>query len=204
MPWRKRCITARGRCPASWRHQTSAHRFAAAWTRLTGISAHVSTEERLYRLGRLTPTAPQPPGQLRRADTRDRELLVGWLLAFSTEAHTTTPSNVAHVVDDRISYGGVMLWEVAGSPVALAGCSRPTAGVARIGPVYTPVNHRKRGYGSAITAAASQAALDEGAAEIVLFTDLANPTSNAIYQRLGFEPLSDRLAISFDAGAEAG
>jgi hypothetical protein len=47
--------------------------------------------------------------------------------------------------------------------------------------------------------ATSQAARAAGAREVVLFTDLANPTSNALYQRLGYRPVSDRLVLSFTA-----
>ena len=81
----------------------------------------------------------------------------------------------------------------------MAGRSRATAGMVRVGPVYTPPEHRARGYATAATFHASRAALDAGAREVVLFTDLANPTSNALYQRLGYLPLEDRLALLFRA-----
>jgi predicted GNAT family acetyltransferase len=101
------------------------------------------------------------------------------------------------MVDDRLSYGGLTLWEMAGEPVSMAGLTRPAAGQVRVGPVYTPPSRRGRGDGGAVTAAVSQAARDAGAAEVVLFTDLANPTSNALYQRLGYEAVSDRVIFSF-------
>jgi predicted GNAT family acetyltransferase len=69
--------------------------------------------------------------------------------------------------------------------------------MARVGPVYTPPALRRRGYAGAATAAASQAALDAGARVVVLYTDLANPTSNALYQRLGHRPVEDRVVMSF-------
>jgi predicted GNAT family acetyltransferase len=67
----------------------------------------------------------------------------------------------------------------------------------RVGPVYTPPGHRGRGYGGAVTWTVSQAARDAGAAQVLLFTDLANPTSNALYQRLGYQPVADRLVLAF-------
>jgi predicted GNAT family acetyltransferase len=91
-----------------------------------------------------------------------------------------------------------MLWEADGVPVSMAGLSRDVAGVVRVQAVYTPPEHRRRGYGGAITTAVSQAALDAGAAEVVLFTDLANPTSNALYQRLGYQPIGDRVQLLLD------
>jgi predicted GNAT family acetyltransferase len=56
---------------------------------------------------------------------------------------------------------------------------------------------RGHGYASAATAAVSQAALEAGLREVVLYTDLANPTSNAVYQRLGYLPVEDRVVLSF-------
>jgi predicted GNAT family acetyltransferase len=70
--------------------------------------------------------------------------------------------------------------------------------MVRVGPVYTPPELRGRGYAGAATAAASQAALDVGVREVVLYTDLANPTSNALYQRLGYRPVEDRVVFSFE------
>ena len=72
--------------------------------------------------------------------------------------------------------------------------------MVRVGPVYTPPGLRGRGYGGAATAAVSQAALGAGAREVVLYTDLANPTSNALYQRLGYRPVEDRVVLSFEPG----
>jgi predicted GNAT family acetyltransferase len=79
----------------------------------------------------------------------------------------------------------------------MAGATRAVAGQARIGPVYTPPERRGQGFGGAVTAAVSQAAKDAGVAEVLLYTDLANPTSNALYQRLGYEPVSDSVQLLF-------
>ncbi len=84
-------------------------------------------------------------------------------------------------------------------PVAMAGSTRAVNGVVRVAGVYTPPAHRRHGYGGAVTAAASQAALDAGAAAVVLYTDLANPTSNALYARLGYEPMADRVVLDLAA-----
>jgi predicted GNAT family acetyltransferase len=73
----------------------------------------------------------------------------------------------------------------------------PAFGVSRIGPVFTPADSRGRGYGSAVTAAAADLALGNGVDNVVLFADLANPVSNGIYQRIGFEPVSDSVRIEF-------
>lgn len=79
----------------------------------------------------------------------------------------------------------------------MAARNATAAGVARVGPVYTPAERRRHGYGAAVTAAGTQDALDRGAQQVVLFTDLANPTSNAIYQELGYRPVTDRILACF-------
>jgi RimJ/RimL family protein N-acetyltransferase len=175
-----------------------AETFAAAWQRRTGASARIGRRTRLYRLGELTPPEPPAPGRARVAEARDRELLIDWYIAFHAdigEEFRQGPS----LVDDKLEYGGLTLWEDGGVPVAMAGISRPEAGMVRVAAVYTPPEVRGRGYGGAVTAAVTRSALDAGAAHVVLFTDLANPTSNALYQRLGFRPVEDRTVVEFTA-----
>ncbi|HTZ30748.1 MAG TPA: GNAT family N-acetyltransferase [Streptosporangiaceae bacterium] len=176
--------------------QGDAGAFAAAWSGLTGAGWREFRRSRLFRLEQLTPPDPFPPGAARVATAADRGLLESWLAAFRQElADLGGPG--AGMIEDRISHGGLTLWEADGAPVSLAGCSRPAEGVVRLGPVYTPPEHRGRGYGGAVTAAVSQAALGAGAAHVVLFTDLANRTSNALYSRLGYRPVEDRLVLQF-------
>jgi RimJ/RimL family protein N-acetyltransferase len=171
--------------------------FAAAWTERTGLASQAGMRMRLYELGRLLPPDPPPPGQARTALDRDRDLLLAWLDAFHHEAGPIGPRESRQVVDDRLGFGGLVFWEEAGTPVSLAGRTQPAAGLARVGPVYTPPQLRGRGFGAAATAAVTQAALDGGAEGVVLFTDLANPTSNTLYQRLGYRPVSDWTVLRF-------
>jgi GNAT superfamily N-acetyltransferase len=169
---------------------------AALAARTYGRTAHLKTAERLFRLGELT--APQSPGAPRLADEGDTELLVGWFDAFIDEAGVL-PQDSRKAVLDRLGYSGFVIWEHDGEPVALAGHTRKAFQGMRIGPVYTPPQHRGHGYGGAVTAAASQKCLDEGAWEVVLFTDLTNPTSNALYPRLGYRPVVDRAVFLITA-----
>jgi predicted GNAT family acetyltransferase len=92
-----------------------------------------------------------------------------------------------------------VLWEHESRPVSLAGRHKAAAGQARVGPVYTPPELRGRGFGGAATIAVTRAALDDGADGVVLFTDLANPTSNTLYQRLGYRRISDWAVLRFTA-----
>jgi GNAT superfamily N-acetyltransferase len=175
--------------------------FAAAWASATGGSVTASLRSRLFRLGRLAPPDPGPAGAPRVAGPGDRELLIDWHVAFGAE--TGTGADVAErTVDDRISHGGLTLWEADGQPLAMAGSTREVAGVVRIAGVYTVPSGRRHGYGGAVTAVASQAALDAGASAVVLFTDLANPTSNALYQRLGYRPVAGRVVLQLTPGPD--
>jgi predicted GNAT family acetyltransferase len=173
--------------------------FAAAWQEHTGQAARTGMRMRLYALGTLVPPDPPPPGGARIATAADRDLLLAWLDAFQDEAQPAGPHQSQRVVDDRLGYGGLILWEHQGRPVSLAGRNRVAAGQARVGPVYTPPELRGRGFGGAATAAVTRAALDDGAEGVVLFTDLANPTSNTLYQRLGYRPISDWVVLRFGA-----
>ncbi|MGP7996696.1 MAG: GNAT family N-acetyltransferase [Streptosporangiaceae bacterium] len=176
--------------------QPVATAFATAWHELTSDAVEESMRSRLYQLGRLQPPDPFPAGQARVAGPADRDLLIDWGHAFHHEARSG-PDDVARLVDDRLSFHGYTLWERAGQPVSLAGVTRQVAGQVRVGPVYTPPGQRGRGYGGAVTWTVSRAARDAGAAQVLLFTDLANPTSNALYQRLGYQPVADRLVLAF-------
>ena len=133
------------------------------------------------------------PGALRRAAAADRDLLIRWLAAFDRETLGGPDARaVARRVDARLDspLGGLYLWE-DGRPVSMAGCGGPTPHGLRVAPVYTPPEHRGRGYASACVAALSQLLLDSGRRYCFLFTDLANPTANAIYQAIGYRPVGD-------------
>ncbi|MGO8956684.1 MAG: GNAT family N-acetyltransferase [Streptosporangiaceae bacterium] len=193
-----RLLTAGGRQPAGANvHGADEATVSSAWAAVTGGTTSVHHRMRLFQLGRLTPPEPFPPGLARLADQDDFDLLVSWHVAFGAETASIAAENAHRTVADRLSHHGLMLWEVDREPVAMAGLTRGVAGVVRVAGVHTAPGHRQRGYGGAITTAVSQAALDGGATAVVLFTDLANPTSNALYQRLGYRPVGDRVLLEF-------
>ncbi|WP_432253618.1 GNAT family N-acetyltransferase [Streptomyces sp. HNM1019] len=180
----------------------TAETFAAAWNGLTGAVSTVEQTHRLYRLDALTPPDPAPPGRPRAATTADRDLLITWYEAFARETGALR-GDVARQVDDRLGHDGITIWELDGRPVACAGISRTIADMARVALVYTPPELRGRGYAGAATAAVSGAARAAGTREVLLFTDLDNPTSNALYRRLGYRPLEDHLLLSFSSAERA-
>ncbi|MEJ3656311.1 GNAT family N-acetyltransferase [Actinomycetes bacterium KLBMP 9759] len=179
--------------------QREASAFAAAYTARTGGAVHVGLRLRLFRLGTLVP----PTGVLgapRLATEADLDVLGAWRAAFGGEAghEEVDPVSLRDRARGAIRLGSAeMLWEVDGRPVSLASAQRPVAAMTRVGPVYTPPELRGHGYAAAATAAASQWALDAGAERVVLFTDLANPTTNRLYPRLGYQPVHDALELRF-------
>ena len=175
--------------------------FADAWRDRTGDAATVHRRMRLFRLGRLVPPAPAPAGCARLAAGTDRDLVAEWFGAFAREVDDHPGHDHRTDLDQRLGYGGVTVWEDGGVPVSVACLTRAVGGMARVGPVYTPPELRGRGYAGGATAAVTQAALDAGAREVVLYTDLANPTSNALYERLGYAPVEDRVVMSFGPAA---
>jgi GNAT superfamily N-acetyltransferase len=177
----------------------SAAAFTEAWRAVTGRIDSVTTEERLYRLGTLRPPSGVT-GFPRWADGDDRGVLVDWVERFFVETfgHQRNDATGGEFLDAAEKKGDrFVLWVADGAPVSMAMLRAPAVGVSRIGPVFTPADSRGRGYGSAVTAAAADLALGNGVDDVVLFADLANPVSNAIYQRIGFEPVSDYVRIDF-------
>ncbi|MEU5235082.1 GNAT family N-acetyltransferase [Streptomyces anulatus] len=164
---------------------------AEAFATATGRSYTESLATRQYRLAELAP--PQVEGAGRMATEDDADLLGVWRKAFLTEAVPEAPrEQTADFLRTSLRLGnGHALWMVDNTPVAWAAASRPQAGMTRVGPVYTPPEHRRHGYGAAVTATVTRWAQDEGATEVLLFADLTNPTSNSIYQRIGYQPLED-------------
>jgi uncharacterized protein len=172
-----------------------ARAFVDACTTQTGRRARLAVRERIFRADRVIVPAPAR-GSWRLAEERDRATLTAWADAFRDEAMAESPVKEDGAVTadrwlrraDRTIY----LWDgEAGEPVALAAAGGLTPRGIRIGPVYTPPAHRRRGYASNLVAAVTQAQFDDGRTFCFLFTNLANPTSNKIYQAIGYQPVID-------------
>ncbi|MBX7449304.1 GNAT family N-acetyltransferase [Mycolicibacterium sp. 3033] len=179
-----------------------AQRFAAAWQAHLEVRSHVNVEETLYRLGALMHPVGVP-GTQRLATEADHPLLADRVEDFFVETFQDVRDEAAgaRFVTDAVAAGNrFVLWTVDDEPVSMAMLRAPASGVSRIGPVHTPSASRGRGFGSAVTAAAAQLARYEGVPEVVLFADMANPVSNAIYRRIGFHPVSESVRIDFVRG----
>jgi predicted GNAT family acetyltransferase len=174
--------------------------FSALWTTATGATARVKVEQGVYALSTVL-VVSVPTGAPRLATRSDRPLLVEWWGAFAIEAaHDDNPdaAEIEEAVDYRLDdpASGFLLWEDH-EIVSLAGYGGRTPNGIRIGPVYTPPERRGRGYASALVAALSSERLAAGSRFCFLYTDLANPTSNAIYRRIGYEQVCESAEIEF-------
>ena len=173
----------------------AARAFATHWKALLGKEHRQTVAKRLHRLGNLVPH--EASGGPRLAVLPDHELISRWHDAFNVDVNEP-PRDWGPDVLHQIDGGRYWLWLDDGRPVSLVGHARPAAGVARVGPVYTPDSQRGRGFGSALTAFVSQVLLDRGF-QVCLYTDLANPTSNKIYAAIGYLPVTDLARIEFTA-----
>jgi RimJ/RimL family protein N-acetyltransferase len=173
----------------------TAARLAGRWTELSKVGAAPVEAQRIYVLGALRPPA-SVAGTLRRATTDDVDRLVEWKLAFVTDTGMTADSDAVAWTLQRIQDPALWLWE-RGEAVSMAMVTAPIAGVSRVGYVYTPPEQRGNGYAAAVVSAVSAMALEDGATTCMLYTELANPTSNAIYRRIGYEPRAEVESYSF-------
>jgi len=139
------------------------------------------------------------PGHMRWAQEEDVDTLVGWFLAFCDEAvPDAPPANPERNVRQFMHAGKLAVWDDHGI-VSMTGSSRGTPHGKTISAVYTPPQYRGHGYASACVAALSQHLLDEGNRFCTLYTDLSNPTSNKIYQDIGYRPIADSSMIMLES-----
>lgn len=177
-----------------------ADQFAADWERLTGVRRRLRMRQGIYQA-----SSPRPPhgvpGRMRLATVEDRRLVLEWSQAFEDESlpEDAPRGRTEAIVDRRLasSTGGIALWEHDGL-VSLAGFGGRTPSGVRIGPVYTPPQLRRRGYASALVGHLTRYLLEGETDFCFLYTDLANPTSNRIYQDVGYEFVAESADYAFD------
>jgi len=171
-----------------------AEAFRDAWVELTGSTAWTEMEVGAFDLP-ARPVLPfDVPGEYRHARTGELPLVDQWAHDFVDAVHDTpqrAPSLAAHVAAARVGF-----WVDSGRPVSMAYASVSNGGVTRISGVWTPPALRGRGYASGVVAALSAERMDEGE-RCMLFTDLANPISNKIYQAMGYRRIGDNITIAF-------
>ena len=162
--------------------------FAVEFAASTGRQALLGMRQRIHELRTVNPPARPAPGRLRPARSSEAGLVTPWvgdMLSLIGDSRAA-----GDLTRERISGGHLYVWD-DGGPVSMAGWTGKTPNGVRVNFVYTPAALRGRGYATAAVAALSQHLLDQGNRYCCLYTDLANPTSNAIYQRIGYRPIRD-------------
>lgn len=187
-----------------------AHAFALGWSRKHGRRARWLRAERVHECVAVLEDGEVArrvvAGEMRRAERAELPLLVAWLVAFRREASPddprTEPSAAVTAVERDLEgeEGGLWLWCVEGRPVSMAGARGPTRNGIRVGPVYTPPGLRGHGYAGALTLALTRELLRGGRRRVTLFTVLANPTPNRLYQAIGYRPVADQDLYDFGGG----
>jgi GNAT superfamily N-acetyltransferase len=182
--------------PAVLGPEREAKAFAIAWGDRRGVRHQAGMRQRIYQMDSVVQAARPIPGELVVATPEHTDLVTEWINEFSREAGVNEV-RARYIAESRIAEKMLFLWQ-DGEPVSLAGWSALSPNGMRIGPVYTPPQHRGHGYGSAVTAGASQKAFDSGIRFCFLYTDLSNATSNSIYRRIGYRPVCDVIDWTFE------
>jgi predicted GNAT family acetyltransferase len=173
----------------------SPQEFATEWSRLGGPQATPVMGQGLYAANAVS-IPSGIPGRLRLATDDDAPLLRGWADQFWAEAGARSSGD--DEVGPRIAAGLLFVWEVDGAVVSMVAVTVAQGGVSRVGLVYTPAENRKRGFASVCVASLTARELTTPGRTCMLYTDLANPTSNSIYQAVGYRRVGDAVELRFE------
>lgn len=178
--------------------KAEAEAFAALWCKATGQIEAIGMRQRVYKLTSVNDDLPVASGKMRFATEDDADTIIKWYGAFLAEAVPSDPaSHVEESARARIAAGDIFVWEDGGKVVTMSAKARPTGNGITVNLVYTPPEHRRKGYATTLVAQQSQYLLDSGYGYCTLFTDLDFPTSNAIYMKIGYEPICDFMMLKF-------
>jgi GNAT superfamily N-acetyltransferase len=177
-----------------------AETFAAIWHSKTGASYQIGMRQRIYELRHVVHPG-YPAGEFRPAAIEDVALVRQWARGFYEDCFGDGRHEQSmRSAEEKVKAGTLYLW-VDGVPRSMAARIRPTPHGEAVGYVYTPPSQRRKGYASAVVARLSQRILDDGKQFCTLYTNLANPTSNHIYQQIGYTAIADVMDIDFEAGS---
>ena len=123
-----------------------------------------------------------------------------WMQGFDSDCFgdTLATSNDIEKYIYRTSVNRLYILEDNGMPVTMVKISRDLQTVCVVGLVYTPPYFRGKGYATSCVAAVSKIGLNRGFSKCVLYTNLANSTSNSIYMKIGYKPICDSIEIKFN------
>jgi len=186
--------------PGVTTEKTLAEYFAKEYTSRRGITFTTTMNQRIYELTAVNPDV-QRFGSLRLLEEKDMYFFPYWVEAFhAAKSYGNTEMSIpqdAELYRYRLSAKKLYVLEDNGIPVSMAGYTREMQTAIGVAFVYTPPYYREKGYATSCVAQISQIALEKGFTKCVLYTDLANPTSNSIYQKIGYVPVCDSLMLKF-------
>jgi predicted GNAT family acetyltransferase len=187
-----------GRLPAVLGPEPEVRRFAAMWSKQVGTAVRPGMQQRVFEIREVRALQRPVPGSMRLANDSDLPVLVPWIAAFQSEVQVTETADPDVLARERIAQKRLYVWEDA-QVVSMAAQGSQTPTGAGINLVYTPPAFRQHGYASACVTALTTHLLATGHAYCCLFTDLANQTSNTIYQRIGYQPVCDMTDFMFES-----
>lgn len=185
--------------PGVMAEKSLAELFAKSYSERHGIKFNVNKNQRIYELSDVNEEIPKI-GTVRLATEKDMSFLPYWMKGFDSDCFgdSLATGNDINKYLYRMSANNLYILEDNGMPVTMAKISRELKTVCVVGLVYTPPYFRGNGYATSCVAAVSQFGLDRGFKNCVLYTDLANPTSNSIYMKIGYKPICDSIEIKFN------
>ncbi|HEX6559451.1 MAG TPA: GNAT family N-acetyltransferase [Longimicrobiales bacterium] len=184
-------VTAFDDAPSVLGNEAVASAVASHVAEARGLSVEPGMRQCIYELKQVVMPERHAPGKLRLGQPGDAELFAQWLIEFAAETGHG-PADLRSYTQAHIANKTLFLWDDHGPKTCAVWAGTTPHGV-RIGFVYTPPEFRARGYASACVAAASQRALDSGYGFCCLYTDAGNPTSNSIYQKIGYQLVCEVL-----------
>jgi uncharacterized protein len=171
--------------------------FKDRWCQKHNVTVQKTMQERIFRLTQIN-NVPLLPGRFRTATGEDINMVRRWTRAFYLDTFGTDRNLPESDLTPNLERGEVFLWEDGGRPVSMAVKNRPTDKGMAVGYVYTPPELRGRGYATSCVAELSRHILQSGKEFCTLYTDLANPTSNSIYKKIGYQEVCDSVDYTFE------
>lgn len=162
---------------------------ASCLTKL-GIAHELERPQRIYTLDQ-PPTYPNCKGRGRKSTSDDKDLFCDWFMRFIRETAPNEPPFTKERMIETFIERPVYFWEVDGKNVSMAARNRETKNGSNISFVFTPPELRGNGYAGSVTAFACEDVFKDGKKVCFLYTDLRNPISNRVYQKIGFRPWCD-------------
>lgn len=175
--------------------------FALYWSTLTKKNYKLAMGQKIYKLEKVD-FLQTVSGEFRLATEKDLNLVHDWIWIFVIEClpeiERKDKGFWLSSVEKSINRQRTYLWIKDNEPVSMAQAIRPTKNGIAVAGVFTPPDQRGKGYASAVVAHLSQKMLDNGKKFCVLYADLNNPTSNKIYQKIGYKEVVDSKYFLFD------